>query len=118
MKGRPAEPRDRWGREPAVQRMRKVYALLEKGQRELLIRNRIPEFEPRLAQARRQARRLLEKGWTLAAEQGLDWNGETLKGVYEHLLATILARQGLMPTPAPGPGPGGPLIQGLLEREA
>jgi hypothetical protein len=117
MKGLEEGARDRWGLDPTVQRLRRIFARLEKAQGELLALNRIPEFDPRLAGSRRRARALLESGWSLAAAQGLDPDEETLAAIYAHLLATDLAGQGLMAEPGELPGPCGPLIRGLLKGE-
>jgi hypothetical protein len=97
MKGLEEGARDRWGLDPTVQRLRRIFARLEKAQGELLALNRIPEFDPRLAGSRRRAR--------------------ALAAIYAHLLATDLAGQGLMAEPGELPGPCGPLIRGLLKGE-
>lgn len=109
---------DRWGRDPGVQDLRRVFAEMDQRQRELLARNQIPEFEPRLALARRQACRFLERGWTLAARRGFPLTAQDLGGLYEHVLAAILARQGLVAQPEEPPGPWGQLISGLFDGES
>jgi hypothetical protein len=109
---------DRWGRDPGVQDLRRAFAEMDQRQRELLARNRVPEFEPRLAVARRQACRFLERGWTLAARQGFALTAQDLGVLYENVLAGILARQGLMAPPEEPPGPWGPLIRRLFDGES
>jgi len=109
---------DRWGRDPGVQDLRRAFAEMDQRQRELLARNRIPEFEPRLAPARRQACRFLERGWTLAARRGIPLTAQDLGVLYENVLAAILARQGLMDQPEEPSGPLGPLISGLFDGES
>ena len=74
-----------------TQPMRQVFARLEKGQREILARHHIPEFEPCLRPARRQARRLLERAWALAAGQGLELSPEELGKLHEQILVVVLA---------------------------
>jgi hypothetical protein len=109
---------DRWGREPGVQDLRRAFAEMDRRQRELLARNRIPEFDPRLAPARRQACRFLERGWSLAARRGFPLTARDLGVLYENVLAAVLAQQGLMAQPDEPPGPWGPLISDLFEGEA
>lgn len=106
---------DPWGRDPGVQGLRRAFALMEKRQRALLRRGRVPDFEPRLAPARREAGLLLERGWALAAGQGRTLSPEDLSDLYEHILARVLARQGLLGAPECWPPPWEPLLRELFE---
>ena len=86
---------DRWGRDPAVARLRKIFALMEERQQDWLVRNRVKEWDPRLGTARLQARHRLEQGWRRVLEQGLEGDAEQLAGFYLQGLARALKEQGL-----------------------
>jgi len=82
--------RDDWGHDPSVQSMRRVFALMERAQKELLGRLNISPFDPRLRRRREEARAFFERAWPLAARRGIVMSEEDAASLYAHCLARTL----------------------------
>lgn len=57
---------DEWGYDPSVQMMRRIFALMEKAQGEMLERLSISPFDPNLRRVRSRARDFFEETWPIA----------------------------------------------------
>ena len=86
---------DDWGRDPSVQRMRRVFANMEAIQKDLLDRLECPPFDYRLRRSREEARDLFERMWPPATRRGITGNEEEAAVLYAHCLAKTLTRNGL-----------------------
>jgi hypothetical protein len=98
--------RDTWSLDPAVGRLRKIFALLEARQAAVLARLTLSALDPRVRPARELARRLWEKAWA-------NWQGSELKetriaDLYEYAFIVALKQQGIGP-PLPEDWPDPPV---------
>ena len=91
--------RDEWGRDPAVQGMRRVFARMEMIQRDLLVRLKCPPFDDRLRRSREEARNLFERVWPHATRRGITRNEEEAAVLYAHCLAKTLTQSGIKVSP-------------------
>jgi hypothetical protein len=89
--------RDAWGRDPAVGRLRKIFALLEARQNEVLTRLALPPLDPRVRPARERARRLWERAWSRAQNRGSDLKETNLADLYEYAFTLAFREQGVGP---------------------
>jgi hypothetical protein len=83
-------PQDDWGRDPSVQRMRRVFARMEESQRDLLERLKLSPLDERLRRVRELARNLFERAWPLAERKGLTQSEEDAATLYLHCFVKIL----------------------------
>ena len=90
---------DDWGRDPSVQRMRRVFANMEAIQKDLLDRLECPPFDYRLRRSREEARDLFERMWPPATRRGITGNEEEAAVLYAHCLAKTLTRNGIKVSP-------------------
>ncbi len=97
--------RDNWGLDPAVGRLRKIFALLEDRQGEVLARLDIPSLDPRVRPARELARRLWEKAWARADYLKSELKETQMVDLYEFAFLLALRQQGVGP-PIPKDWPG------------
>jgi hypothetical protein len=86
---------DKWGHDPSVQSMRRIFSLMEEGQGELLGRLDISLFDPRLRRSREQALELFERVWPLAVRQGIIAKEKDAAPLYIHCLAKALSLVGV-----------------------
>ena len=87
--------RDEWGRDPAVQRMRRVFAGMEAMQKQLLDRLECAPLDHRLRCIREEARDLFERMWPQATRKGITENEEEAAVLYAHCLAKTIRRNGI-----------------------
>ena len=87
--------RDSWKLDPAVGRLRKIFALLEARQDEVLARLAIPPLDPRVRPARELARRLWERAW--ANYRGSELKETQIADLYEYALILAFKQQGVGP---------------------
>lgn len=87
--------RDSWDLDPAVRRLRKLFALLETRQAEVLTRLTIAPLDPRVHPARELARRLWEKAWARSGDQGTQLNESRSADLYEYALLLAFEGQGI-----------------------
>lgn len=106
---------DDWGRDPAVQGMRRVFAAAESAQGRLLKELNISPFDKRLRQWRKMALRVFEQNWARAARYGNALTEKDVGDLYAHCLARVLGTKG---APVPKEAlPGNRTIEGLLEEK-
>ena len=74
--------KDEWGRDPSVQRMRRIFSDLEKVQNSLLKEIKISLFDGRLRNIRARARDLFEKSYSLAASKGHPVDDRAMADLY------------------------------------
>lgn len=90
---KPESP-DEWGRDPAVQGMRRVFQAMERMQARLLKELQVEALNPRLRNAREVGRTLFERAWGTAARSRVLGEAE-LVTIYAHCLAYGLERNGI-----------------------
>jgi len=86
---------DQWGRDPSVQSLRRVFAGMEAGQKEVLRRLNISSLDARLRSWRGEARSLFERSWPLASRKGLVASEEETASLYLHCLVRVLRSSGI-----------------------
>lgn len=88
-------PQDDWGRDPSVQRMRRVFARMEILHKELIGRLNLSPLDERLRRVRELSRNLFEQAWPLAERKGLTQNEEDAATLYLHCFVKILNWEGI-----------------------
>jgi len=83
--------------DPAVGRLRKIFALLEARQAEVLARLTIPSLDPRVRGARERARLLWERAWVRAGDRGSELKETQLADLYEYAFIRAFREQGVGP---------------------
>jgi hypothetical protein len=86
---------DEWGHDPTVQRMRRIFSIMEKSQKELLRDGNVSPFDSRLRRTRNEARDLFEQIWPLAAQKEVVSNEREAALLYKHCLTHALKRNGM-----------------------
>ena len=83
--------------DPAVGRLRKIFALLEARQEEVLARLAVLSLDPRVRPARDLARRLWERAWARANNRGSELEESQIVDLYECALILAFKEQGVVP---------------------
>lgn len=92
--------RDDWGRDPSIRAMRRLFARMESGQKELLQGLGISSHDSRLRPCREEARDLFERVLSRSAA-GRGQTEEDAAGLYIHCLIRALNHHGVpVPTGA------------------
>jgi hypothetical protein len=78
---------DDFGRDPSVQRMRKLFSSMEKTQWDMLEKLRISSFDNRLRNIRKTALNLFEKAFPLAVSKGMNPDEKMSAMLYAFCLA-------------------------------
>lgn len=86
---------DEWGRDPSIQRMRRVFAAAEAAQDRLLEELKISLLDKRLRQWRKIALHLFEQSWARAATQRTGLVEKDLGDLYVCCLARVLESKGV-----------------------
>ncbi len=89
--------RDSWSLDPVVGRLRKIFALLEARQGEVLTRLAIPSLDPRVRPARELARQLWERAWARSNYRGSEVEETQMADLYEYALILAFRQQGVGP---------------------
>ena len=97
--------RDSWNLDPAVGRLRQIFALLEDRQTEVLALLAIPSLDPRVRPARELARPLWERAWARANYRGSELKETQIADLYEYAFILAFRQQGVGP-PIPKDWPG------------
>ncbi len=74
--------KDEWGRDPSVQRMRRIFSDFEKVQNSLLKKIKISLFDGRLRNIRTTARDLFDKSYSLAVSKGKPVDDRAMADLY------------------------------------
>ena len=86
---------DEFGRDPSVQRMRKIFSTMEKCQWDMLEKLRISHFDQRLRNIRKTALQLFAKSFPLAASKGMTLDEQTSEVLYAFCLAQAFRPAGI-----------------------
>jgi len=86
---------DEWGKDPAVQTMRKVFRQMELAQGELLKAAGISIWDPRLRHWREVSLAAFERAWANAARRRIDLREDQAGVLYAHCFARTMMREGI-----------------------
>lgn len=86
---------DEWGKDPSVQRMRRVFSAMEEAQQSLLERLGVSPFDARLGSWRERARIAFDAAYARAARAGMNRGEEEAADLYIQCLMKILVAGGL-----------------------
>ena len=86
---------DEWGQDPSVQKMRRIFAYMEKYQEDLVERLKLSPLDERLRRVRELTRNLFEQAWPLAQQKGLVPNEEDVASLYLHCFVKMLNWEGM-----------------------
>lgn len=86
---------DSWGRDPAVQQMRRVFVEMEQIQKTLLDQVRISPFDSRLRSVRETALNLFDRASARAADKGMRLTDNAMVGIYTGCLQQALTIAGI-----------------------
>jgi hypothetical protein len=88
-------PIDEWGHDPTVQRVRRLFALMENEQDALVKQLSLSPIDSRLHDSRKTALRLYEEACSQAAAKRLAWDETTYAAVYINCLLRVLEKRGI-----------------------
>ncbi len=100
MTGKRISPDDAWGRDPSVQGMRRIFAMMEERQREFLATVGISPLDVRLRAWRQNALRSFEEAWSQAARGGASLGERMVADLYCACFACILEKAGISVPPS------------------
>ena len=86
---------DEWGQDPSVQKMRRIFAYMEKYQEDLVERLKLSPLDERLRRVRELTRNLFELAWPLAQRKGVTPNEEDVASLYLHCFVKMLNWEGM-----------------------
>ena len=86
---------DEWGKDPAVQGMRRVFKGMETSLEEILGRLAISPYDLRIRGWREKALAKFEQSWGVAHQMGISMNEEKAPAVYAHCLARVMRAEGV-----------------------
>jgi hypothetical protein len=86
---------DKWGHDPSVQSMRRVFSSMEEAHQELFGHLKVSLFDKRLRKVREKALELFERAWPLAVRQGIITNEKDAVPLYIHCLAKVFSSVGI-----------------------
>ena len=86
---------DKWGHDPSVRSMRRVFSFIEEAQHGLLSRLNIFAFDKSLRSIRENALELFERVWPLAIGQRMISGEEDAAPLYIYCLARALGSAGV-----------------------
>ena len=91
----PATESDDWGRDPSVRAMRRMFAAMEKAQKEFLKNLGLSPFDPRMRRWRERALAAFEASWARSASSGVELDESEAGALYVHCLGKIMTREGV-----------------------
>lgn len=86
---------DKWGKEPQVRYLRKVFSHVETAQRVLFNHIQLSSLDPRLRRMREGALNLFEQAWLTSTRKGISLSEAELGELYVHCLARLLRSRGI-----------------------
>jgi len=86
---------DDWGKDPAVQGMRRVFKGMETSLGEILGQLAISPYDPRIRGWLEKALAKFEQSWGVAHQMGISMNEEKAPAVYVHCLAKVMGAEGV-----------------------
>ncbi len=89
------EYKDEWGHDPSVQTMRRIFARMEEGQKDLFEGLKLSPLDGRLRRLRDSARHLFDRAWPHAQRRGLTRSEEDAATLYVHCLVSVLNQEGI-----------------------
>jgi len=81
---------DEWGHDPQVQYLRKIFAAIEKAQKNLLQKCDVSPFDERLRRIREATLSAFEKAWVIASRRGRATTEDDILYLYLSVFARIL----------------------------
>jgi hypothetical protein len=87
---------DRWGKDPLVQSMRRVFAAIEDRQERLLKGAAVSSMDRRLGQWRKMALHLFEQKWADSVRAGVNLSDADLVDSYAYCLTKVLETKGIV----------------------
>ena len=91
----PATGPDEWGRDPTVRAMRRVFAAMEKEQKEFINNLGLSPLDPRMRRWRERALAAFEASWARSASAGVELGEGEAGALYVHCLGKIMTREGV-----------------------
>lgn len=88
-------PMDEWGHDPTVQRVRRLFALMESEQDSLLKELELPSSDTRLRHCRETALGMYEKACGHAAAKRLAWDENAYAAIYIGCLLREMEKRGI-----------------------
>ena len=83
--------KDKWGRDPSVQAMRKVFSSIERDQNAFLHRHQVSFFDERIRRWRDKALVIFEKMWGHASQKGIPVDEQRATDIYIFSLARVMS---------------------------
>ena len=91
----PATEPDEWGRDPSVRAMRRVFAAMEKAQKEFINNLGLSPLDPRMRRWRERALAAFDASWARNARTGVQLSETETGALYVHCLGKIVNREGI-----------------------
>ena len=91
----PATGPDEWGRDPTVRAMRRVFAAMEKEQKEFINNLGLSPLDPRMRRWRERALAAFDASWARNARTGVQLSETETGALYVHCLGNIMNREGV-----------------------
>ncbi|NTV56500.1 MAG: hypothetical protein HGA74_04365 [Deltaproteobacteria bacterium] len=91
----PATGPDEWGRDPTVRAMRRVFAAMEKEQKEFINNLGLSPLDPRMRRWRERALAAFDASWARNARTGVQLSETETGALYVHCLGNIMNREGI-----------------------
>jgi hypothetical protein len=105
---------DKWGKNPSVQMMRRVFASIEEAQAALLREAHVSPMDGRLGLWRRVALKTFERRWTEFVGAGTRLQEKDVLELYLRCLAEVLQKDGIGPN---GRSTSSPLIEHIHKND-
>ncbi|MGE5838882.1 MAG: hypothetical protein ACM34H_03035, partial [Deltaproteobacteria bacterium] len=86
---------DEWGMDPSVRAMRRVFAAMEAGQKNVLAALGLSPLDMRLRRWRERALAAFDAAWARSARTGLELSEAEAGILYVLCLGTIISREGV-----------------------
>ncbi|MBP1739046.1 MAG: uncharacterized protein H6Q48_1339 [Deltaproteobacteria bacterium] len=91
----PATGPDEWGIDPTVRAMRRVFAAMEKEQKEFINNLGLSPLDPRMRRWRERALAAFDASWARNARTGVQLSETETGALYVHCLGNIMNREGI-----------------------